>query len=121
VTVFEGDDSVELHATLPKTKDRKTKYSAFDSKRTMFVEQHQKDAINIVSNNVSDIHECLYNYCVIEEYQFGCVYGNYSNLVGLYKYNVDLESWQKIAIPIAWIEDFDLAKEKYTFANFSIG
>jgi hypothetical protein len=121
VTVFEGDESVELMQNLPKTTHKRVKYSAYGSKRTMFVLLDVNEAKRVVSENISDIHECLYNYCVIEEYQFGCVYGDYSKFVALYEYNLNLELWQEVNIPTIWVEDCDAAKEKYTFANFSIG
>lgn len=55
-----------------------------------------KDAIHAVENNLNNIHENLYEYCVIEETKEGIF--NYSDNLYVYRWNKD--HYESIQTPL---------------------
>lgn len=61
-------------------------------------------ARNAVKCNMCDIHEYTYDYAIIEKYEEGC-YGVVPYGVEFYKYNEDIEQYEKIESPV-WADNF---------------
>lgn len=76
------------------------KINSTDSRRCIGYYENKSDAIRAVIDNKGEMHECLYNYIVIEEIPSGVWASTISET--WYEWNFPEKRWEKIDKPLKY-------------------